>query len=61
MKPTHTHNHKGGIRTDGTCPRCNHYAETLADDLDRTGPEYEIPFTENTENTIRLLGWHGES
>lgn len=33
MKPSCTHNHHGGIVTDGSCPGCLEYAEILADDI----------------------------
>lgn len=66
MKPTYTHNHTGGIKTDGTCPRCNSYAETLADDMDYYEPEYEMPMTRNTEETMQIMktppqNWYPES
>lgn len=53
MKPTYTHNHLGGIKTDGTCPRCLSYAETLADDLDSR--DQEINLTLNDESVIRIM------
>jgi hypothetical protein len=61
LKPTHTHNHTGGIRTDGTCPRCNSYAETLADDMDQYEPDYEITLTHNEEPVIPILNWSNET
>jgi uncharacterized protein (DUF779 family) len=33
VKPSCTHNHHGGIVTDGSCPGCLEYAEVLADDM----------------------------
>lgn len=33
MKPSCTHNHHGGIVSDGSCPGCLEYAEILADDI----------------------------
>lgn len=33
VKPSCTHNHHGGIVTDGSCPGCLQYAEILADDI----------------------------
>ena len=52
MKPTYTHNHRGGIRTDGSCPRCNSYAETLAED---EYPDQEILFHVNTQPTMLIM------
>lgn len=67
MKPQFTHNHtnhESGIQTDGSCPRCNSYAETLADDLDVYEPEIRI--IENTEPTMQIIktppqDWYPES
>lgn len=65
MKPTYTHNHTGGIKTDGSCPRCNSYAETLAEDT--YGEGYEIEFhDDNIEETIQIMktppqNWYPES
>lgn len=33
VKPSCTHNHHGGIVTDGSCPGCVEYAEVLAEDM----------------------------
>ncbi len=33
VKPSCTHNHHGGIVTNGTCPACLEYAEILVDDM----------------------------
>jgi hypothetical protein len=59
MKPTYTHNHVGGIKTDGSCPRCNSYAEDLAKDQ-------VINLTANTEDTVQIIKtapqeWYPES
>lgn len=65
LKPTYTHNHTDGIKTDGSCPRCNSYAETLA--IDSIGTSYEIPFhDDNDEETIQIMKtppqtWYPES
>lgn len=65
LKATYTHNHVGGIKTDGSCPRCLSYAETLADDTDQR--DMEIPFhDDNDEETIQIMKtppqtWYPES
>jgi len=33
VKPSCTHNHHGGIVSDGSCPGCLEYAEILAEDI----------------------------
>lgn len=53
MKPTYTHNHRDGIKTDGSCPRCNSYAEQLADDM--VPNDQEIHMTDNVESVVQIL------
>lgn len=66
LKPTYTHNHTGGIKSDGSCPRCNSYAEALADDMDQYEPDAEIEWHVNTESTMQIMqtpkqDWYPES
>lgn len=65
LRPTYTHNHVGGIRTDGSCPRCLSYAETLAEDTDPRDMEITL-HNDNDEETIQIMKtppqtWYPES
>lgn len=53
MKPTYTHNHtNGGVKTDGSCPRCNSYAQVLEEDMH---PDHEIIFHINTRPIMQIM------
>lgn len=64
VKPTYTHNHTDGIKTDGSCPRCNSYAEIVEEDKIQA---IEIPFhDDNDEPVIQIMKtppqtWYPES